>query len=121
MSVAHVQDHEPEGVLPCPMISSLVESATARPAGAVRAPVPRVAGAGPTGAVVPHAVARTGAAPRAGGTPVRVGAEAAALEHPRTAAAGVTRRQGREGMPPGEGVTAAPGRQEPRKNEGARA
>ena len=116
---AHAQDHEPEGVLPCLMTSSPVESATARQAGVVRAPVPRVAAADPTEAVVLHAVARAAAAPRADGIPEQVVAEAAALGGRRTAVAGVTQQPGREGTRPGEGVTAAPGRQELRKNEAA--
>ena len=60
--------------------------------------------------------------PRRGGrrgTPVQVVAVAAALGGRPTAVAGVTRQPGRVGTRHGEGVTAAPGRQERRKNEAA--
>jgi hypothetical protein len=96
------------------MTSSPVESATARPAGVDTAPVPRVEAAGPTEAVVPRAVPRAGGPARAAGTPVQV-----RLAGRGIAEGGVTAQRGREGTRHVEGVTAAPGRQEPRKNEAA--
>ncbi len=101
------------------MTSSPVQSATARPAGVVRAPAPRGAAADRTGPVVPDAVAKVAAARRAGGTPVQVVAVAAVLVGRPTAVAGVMRQPGKVGTRHGEGVTAAPGRQERRKNEAA--
>ena len=93
------------------MTSSPGESATARPAGVGRAPVPRAGATDPTGAVAPRAVTR------AGGTPVQAAAQAAALVGRVSAAVGVTQRPGREDTRPAEGVTAAPGRPELRKSE----
>src|SRR4051794_17399750 len=96
------------------MTSSPGESATARPAGVEAPPVPRVEVAGPTEAVVPRAVPPAAGTARAAGIAVQVGLGGRAI-----AGGGVTAQRGREGTRHVEGVTAAPARREPRKNEAA--